>query len=103
MVEYHTTDIINGYSFIALAIVVLGALFGSFLINLLNGVKKFAWPISLYVKSSKPIFNFIIPSLIGNILMGFFCNYSIKKNFNLYLKKKNSKKFLKKIYYNEVL
>lgn len=76
---YKTKDIINIWTFIALAIVVLGSLFGSFLINIFNGIKKFIWPISIFIKSSKPLVKFTIPSLIGNILMGFFCKLFIKE------------------------
>jgi len=61
---------INIYSFIGLAIVVIAALFGGFLINLLNGIKRFKWPMSYCIKSTKPLFKFTIPSLIGNIILG---------------------------------
>jgi len=46
---------LNIYSFIALAIVVIFALIGGFLVNLINGIKKFMWPISYCIKKSRPL------------------------------------------------
>jgi len=78
------TEPLNIYSFIALAIVVIFALIGGFLVNILNGIKQFMWPVSYCIKKSRPITKFIIPSLIGNIIMGcigIFYNFEFNFSF----------------------